>query len=136
MTSEGPIRLLLVDDNDKVRSGLISFFKSIPDMEVVGAVATGEDAVVAAVDVSPDVVLMDLSMPGIGGIEATRLLSAAHPGLRVVMLTSFGGRDRFKEALRNGAVGYVLKDAAPPELLKTLRYVARLGIQVGSARST
>jgi DNA-binding NarL/FixJ family response regulator len=135
VTDVGPIRLLIVDDNAKVRSGLISFFNSVPDFEVVGAVATGEEAVVAAVDVAPDVVLMDLSMPGIGGIEATRLIAAAHPGLRVVMLTSFGGRDRFKEALRNGAVGYVLKDAAPPELLRTLRYVTRLHSQVGAAPS-
>ena len=121
-----PIRLLIVDDHDKVRQGLIAFFDQEVDIEVVGSVSSGEEAVVAALETAPDVVLMDLSMPGIGGIEATRLLASAHPGLRVVMLTSFGGRDRFKEALKNGAVGYMLKDTAPLELLRTLRYVARL----------
>jgi DNA-binding NarL/FixJ family response regulator len=131
--SQPPIRLLIVDDHEKVRQGLTAFLNSEPDMEVVGAVASGEEAVVAAIEAVPDVVLMDVSMPGIGGIEATRLLASAHPGLRVVMLTSFGGRDRFKEALKNGAIGYMLKDTAPPELLRTLRYVARLRSKVGAA---
>jgi DNA-binding NarL/FixJ family response regulator len=133
--SQQPIRLLIVDDHEKVRQGLTAFLNNEPDMEVVGAVASGEEAVVAAIEAAPDVVLMDVSMPGIGGIEATRLLASAHPGLRVVMLTSFGGRDRFKEALKNGAVGYMLKDTAPPELLRTLRYVARLRSKVGAAPS-
>jgi DNA-binding NarL/FixJ family response regulator len=133
--SQPPIRLLIVDDHEKVRQGLTAFLNSEPDMEVVGAVASGEEAVVAAIEVAPDVVLMDVSMPGIGGIEATRLLASAHPGLRVVMLTSFGGRDRFKEALKNGAVGYMLKDTAPPELLRTLRYVARLRAKAGASSS-
>jgi DNA-binding NarL/FixJ family response regulator len=131
--SHSPIRLLIVDDHEKVRQGLTAFLNNEPDMEVVGAVASGEEAVVAAIGAAPDVVLMDVSMPGIGGIEATRLLASAHPGLRVVMLTSFGGRDRFKEALKNGAVGYMLKDTAPPELLRTLRYVARLRSKTGAA---
>jgi DNA-binding NarL/FixJ family response regulator len=126
---------LIVDDHEKVRQGLTAFLNGEPDMEVVGAVASGEEAVVAAIEAAPDVVLMDVSMPGIGGIEATRLLASAHPGLRVVMLTSFGGRDRFKEALKNGAVGYMLKDTAPPELLRTLRYVARLRSRAGAAPS-
>jgi DNA-binding NarL/FixJ family response regulator len=134
--SQPPIRLLIVDDHEKVRQGLTAFLNNEQDMEVVGAVASGEEAVVAAIEAAPDVVLMDVSMPGIGGIEATRLLASAHPGLRVVMLTSFGGRDRFKEALKNGAVGYMLKDTAPPELLRTLRYVARLRSKVGAAPGT
>jgi DNA-binding NarL/FixJ family response regulator len=123
--SEPHIRLLIVDDHPAVRKGLASLLNNEPDMEVIGAVASGEEAVAAAASRLPDVVLMDLSMPGMGGIEATRKLASEHPGLRVVMLTSYGGHKRLHTALENGAVGYLLKDSPPQELLRTLRYVAR-----------
>ena len=119
------IRLLIVDDHPSVRKGLMSLLNHEPDMEVIAAVGSGEEAVAAATTTAPDVVLMDVSMPGMGGIEATRQLASAHPGLRVVMLTSFGGRQRLHVALENGAVGYLVKDATPQEILRTLRYVAR-----------
>lgn len=94
-------------------------------MEVVGAAADGEEAIDLALSTTPDVVLMDLSMPGIGGIEATRRIVEAQPDIRVMMLTSFGGHERMVEALKNGAVGYLVKDTDPAELLRAIRSVAR-----------
>jgi len=124
--TEAPIRILVVDDHAGVRNGLISLLSNEPDMEVLAAVSSGEEAVAIAAESVPDLVLMDLSMPGMGGFEAARRLASAHPGLRVIMLTSFGGRERLGTALKNGAVGYLLKDTEPSEMLRTLRYVARL----------
>lgn len=117
--------MLIVDDHPVVRKGLSSFIGNEPDMEVVGAAADGEEAIDLAVATSPDIVLMDLSMPGIGGIEATRRMVAAQPDIRVMMLTSFGGHERMVEALKNGAVGYLVKDTDPAELLRAVRNVAR-----------
>ncbi|TME48982.1 MAG: response regulator transcription factor, partial [Chloroflexi bacterium] len=107
-----PIRVLIVDDHPVVRRGLASFLANEPDLVVVGAAVDGEEALKLADEHVPEVVLMDLSMPGIGGIEATKQLIQAHPGIRVLMLTSFGGHERMVEALKAGAVGYVVKDTA------------------------
>ena len=120
-----PIRVLIVDDHPVVRKGLASFLGNEPDLEVVGAAVDGEEALKLADEHVPEVVLMDLSMPGIGGIEATKQLIQAHPGIRVLMLTSFGGHERMVEALKAGAVGYVVKDTAPAEMLRALRSIAR-----------
>jgi len=111
-----PIRVLIVDDHPVVRKGLASFLGNEPDLE---------EALKLADRHLPEVVLMDLSMPGIGGIEATKQLIQAHPGIRVLMLTSFGGHERMVEALKAGAVGYVVKDTAPAEMLRALRSIAR-----------
>ena len=120
-----PIRVLIVDDHPVVRKGLASFLANEPDLVVVGAAVDGEEALKLADEHVPEVVLMDLSMPGIGGIEATKQLIQAHPGIRVLMLTSFGGHERMVEALKAGAVGYVVKDTAPAEMLRALRSIAR-----------
>jgi len=120
-----PIRVLIVDDHPVVRRGLASFLANEPDLVVVGAAVDGEEALKLADEHVPEVVLMDLSMPGIGGIEATKQLIQAHPGIRVLMLTSFGGHERMVEALKAGAVGYVVKDTAPAEMLRALRSIAR-----------
>ena len=120
-----PIRVLIVDDHPVVRKGLASFLANEPDLVVVGAAVDGEEALKLADEHVPEVVLMDLSMPGIGGIEATKQLIQAHPGIRVLILTSFGGHERMVEALKAGAVGYVVKDTAPAEMLRALRSIAR-----------
>ena len=119
------MRILVVDDHPVVRNGLSNFLSSGPDMEVVGSAASGEEALAATAGLQPDLVLMDLSMPGMGGIEATRQLVENHPGICVVMLTSFGGHERMVEALKSGAVGYVVKDTPPAEMLEALRSVVR-----------
>ena len=118
------IRVMIVDDHPVVRKGLSTFLSHEVDMEVVGLAADGEEALEMASKASPDIVLMDLSMPGIGGIEATRQLVERDPEIRVMMLTSFGGHERMVEALKNGAVGYVVKDTAPAELLRVIRSIA------------
>jgi DNA-binding NarL/FixJ family response regulator len=118
------IRVMIVDDHPVVRKGLSTFLSHEGDMEVVGLASDGEEAIDMAGKVSPDIVLMDLSMPGIGGIEATKRLVERNPDIRVMMLTSFGGHERMVEALKNGAVGYVVKDTAPAELLRVIRSIA------------
>jgi DNA-binding NarL/FixJ family response regulator len=123
--SEPTIRILLADDHDVVRRGLTALLDGSDGFAVVGAAADGEEAVAMAGEHRPDVVLMDLSMPGVDGIEATRRLMAERPESRVVVLTSFSDRERILDALDAGAVGYLLKDAEPDELLRGIAAAAR-----------
>jgi DNA-binding NarL/FixJ family response regulator len=120
----GRVRLLIVDDHPLVRRGLCELFGQDSDVEVVDAVGDGEQAVSVVLAEEPDVVLMDISMPGMDGIEATRRLLAVRPETRVVMLTSFADHERVMEALDTGAVGYILKDAESDELLRGVRAAA------------
>jgi len=119
------IRVVVADDHGVVRSGLERLLAAEDDVELVGAAADGEEAVQLAAERTPDVVLMDLSMPRVDGIEATRRVGSACPSCRVVVLTSFSDRERILEALDAGAVGYLLKDAEPEELLRGVRAAAR-----------
>ncbi len=119
------IRILLVDDHHLVRAGMTSLLEAEPDLSVVGAARDGAEALDEAARLHPDVVLMDLSMPGMGGVEATRALVSAEPDTRVVVLTSFSDRDRVGEALSAGAIGYLLKDSEPADLLAAVRAAAR-----------
>lgn len=119
------IRILIVDDHPLVRAGLAALIAPEDDLNVVAEAAGGDEAVVKAVEHSPDVVLMDLSMPGIDGIEATRRLLHERPGTPVVMLTSFHDRTQIAEAMRAGAVGYQLKDSDPADLLAAIRSASR-----------
>lgn len=118
-------RVLLVDDHQLVRAGLSSLVDSADDLEVVGEAADGREAIDAVAALGPDVVLMDLSMPVMDGVEATRLVTAALPDTKVVVLTSFSDRARVTAALEAGAVGYLLKDCEPAELLAGVRAAAK-----------
>ncbi len=116
------IRILIADDHALFRSGLKALFGSVADVEVVGEAATGEEAVERAAELFPDVVLMDLQMPGMGGIEAARRVSRL--GFGVVMVTMFEDDDSVFAAMRAGARGYVLKGADQAEILKVVRAAA------------
>jgi len=119
------IRILVADDHAVVRSGLEELLRDLDDIEFVGSCSDGEATVAAALERRPDVVLMDLQMPGVDGIEATTRLREQLPGMQIVVLTSFSDRDRILAALEAGAVGYLLKDAEPEELLAGIRAAAR-----------
>jgi DNA-binding NarL/FixJ family response regulator len=119
------IRVLLAEDHAVVRTGLLQLLGSLDEMEVVGAATGGEEAVALSAEYKPDVVLMDLEMPGIDGIEATRRIRDADPDVNVVVLTAFSDRGRILDAIDAGAVGYLLKDAEPDELIRGLRAAAR-----------
>jgi len=119
------IRLLIADDHAVVRTGLRQLLSTFDDVELVGEAANGEEAVALCDERHPDVVLMDLEMPVVDGIEATRRIVAAHPGLAIVVLTSFSDRDEILRALDAGAVGYLLKDADPAEIVKAVEAAAR-----------
>jgi DNA-binding NarL/FixJ family response regulator len=117
-------RILIADDHAIVREGLRAVLGSEPDMEVVGEAVTGKEVVVRAAELGPDLILMDIQMPGLNGIEATRRILGANPSIGVVVLTMFGDDDSVFSAMRAGARGYVLKGAPPSEILKVLRPVA------------
>lgn len=116
--------VLLVDDHPLVRAGLNTLISTTEDLKVIGEAASGEQAVSMAGDLKPDVVLMDLSMPGMGGVEATRGVLDAHPEVHVVVLTSFADPERVGDALAAGAVGYLLKDCDAREVLAAIRSAA------------
>ena len=118
------INVLLVDDHPVVRSGLAGLLSATEDLVVVGEAADGEAALASAGSLAPDVVLMDISMPGLDGIAATRQLLADGFAGAVVMLTSFSDRDRVTDALSAGAVGYLLKDSEPEAVLSAVRAAA------------
>jgi DNA-binding NarL/FixJ family response regulator len=119
------IRVLLAEDHALVRAGLKQLLTGIDEIEVVGAAADGEQAVALAAEVRPDVILMDLSMPNLDGIEATRRIVQANAGAQVVVLTSMTDRSRILAALDAGAVGYLLKDAEPEEVIRGVHAAAR-----------
>ena len=118
-------RILLVDDHDIVRLGLMTLLNDQPDMEVIGEASTAGEAVKAAEKLQPDVVLMDIRLPGEGGIEAAGQVTRRFPNSKVVMLTSFADDDLVVRAIRAGAVGYVLKQVGNEELLRAIRAAAR-----------
>ncbi len=119
------IRVLLADDHQLVRSGLAALLAGTEDIEVVGTAANGAEAVEMARRTNPRVVLMDLVMPVMDGVEATRRITAELPHAQVVVLTSFSDRDRILAALDAGAIGYLLKDVDPAELVRGVHAAAR-----------
>ncbi len=118
-------RVLLVDDHQIVRVGLTRLLEAEAEFEVVGTAGDGVDALRLVGETHPDVVLMDLSMPGMDGVDATRAIVASGSAAKVVVLTSFSDRERILAALDAGAVGYLLKDAEPDDLLRGVRAAAR-----------
>lgn len=122
-TPARPIRVLLVDDQDLVRYGLRLVLEAQPDIEVVAEASDGADALRAARGHAPDVVLMDVRMPGMDGIEATRQLTAAHPKTRVLVLTTYDLDEFAFGALQAGAAGFLLKNTRPDELVGAVRSV-------------
>ncbi|MFD9482870.1 response regulator [Streptomyces sp. NPDC059991] len=118
------VRVVLADDQPLVRSGLRVLMADHPDLEVVGEASTGAEAVQLVGDISPDVVVMDIRMPGMDGIEATRLITAGPATTHVLILTTFDEDDHVYGALRAGASGFVVKDMALDDILAAIRVVA------------
>jgi DNA-binding NarL/FixJ family response regulator len=119
------IRVAIADDHRVVRVGLEQLLATFDDVELVGSADGGEAAVAQVVEQKPDVLLLDLSMPDLDGIEVTRRLAVASPATRVVLFTSFSDRDQILQALDAGAIGYLLKDAEPEAIHDALRAAAR-----------
>jgi NarL family two-component system response regulator LiaR len=120
-----PIRVLIADDHPIVRKGICALLATEPDIEVVGEAQNGREAVAEVQRAQPDVVLMDLVMPGLDGLEATRRITANQPEVRVLVLTSFAEDDKVFPAIRAGALGYLLKDSRPEELVQAIHQVHR-----------
>ncbi|MCW3064462.1 MAG: response regulator receiver [Solirubrobacterales bacterium] len=119
------IRVVLADDHGVIRDGLGRLIEALEDIELVGTAADGAEAVRLSREAAPDVVVMDLDMPGVDGIEATRRITAEQPGTAVLVLTSFSDRGRIMGALEAGACGYLLKDAASADVAEGIRAAAR-----------
>jgi DNA-binding NarL/FixJ family response regulator len=117
------IKVLIVDDHHVVRRGLLFFLKTQKDIEIVGEASNGEEAVQLIQQLKPDVVLMDLVMPVMDGIEATKKIKEMAPETKILILTSFSDQDHVIPAIRAGASGYQLKDIEPDELVRTIRAV-------------
>ena len=118
-----PLRILIADDHPLFRKGMRALLASLPDMEVVGEAATGDEATRLAATLQPDVILMDLQMPGGGGLAATRQIVQTSPHIRVLVVTLFEDDDSVFTALRAGARGYVLKDVDEAEMLRAIQAV-------------
>ncbi|MEH7123596.1 MULTISPECIES: response regulator transcription factor [unclassified Bacillus (in: firmicutes)] len=114
------IRVLIADDHHVVRRGLVFFLKTQPEIEIIGEAKNGQEAIELATRIRPDIVLMDLEMPVINGIEATREIKKHCPEIKVMMLTSFSDQDHVIPAIEAGASGYQLKDIEPDELVKAI----------------
>ncbi len=125
--SAAPLRILLADDHVTVRHGLKLLIEGQPDMKVIGEASDGADAIQQALELKPDVVVMDISMPGMNGLVATRTLKKAQPHAAIVTLTRHGDDAYLQELLRAGVSGYVLKQSAPAELLQAIRAAAAGG---------
>jgi DNA-binding NarL/FixJ family response regulator len=119
------LRILIVDDHPLFRRGMLGLLESLPGMEVVGEATTGEEAIALASDLAPDVIVMDLQMPGGTGIVATRAILNASPHIRILMVTLYDDNESVFTAIRAGARGYVLKDAGAEEIARAIRAVGR-----------
>ena len=123
--TQTPIRVLIVDDHAIVRKGTRALLATERDIEVVGEADNGAEAVALAQTLHPSVILMDLVMPRMDGIEATRQITSRQPEVRILVLTSFAADDKVFPAIKAGALGYLLKDSGPEELVQAIRQVHR-----------
>ena len=121
MSRPNPIRVMVVDDHNMVRRGLVAYLEEEPDLELVGEAADGQEAVQLCEQLLPDVILMDLIMPELGGVDATRSIRKRWPQVQVIALTSFQDREMVQEALKEGAISYLLKNVTGEEVLKAVR---------------
>jgi NarL family two-component system response regulator LiaR len=119
------IRVLVVDDHAVVRKGIRALLAETEGIEVIGEAGDGQEAIAQADALSPDVILMDLVMPGVDGIEATRQIAAGKAGPPILVLTSFAGDDKVFPAIKAGALGYLLKDSEPVDLVEAIQQVHR-----------
>jgi NarL family two-component system response regulator LiaR len=116
-----PIRVLIVDDHAMVRKGLVTFLKNQPELELIGEACDGQEAIDACKQNHPDVILMDLVMPELGGVAATRTIHQRWPHIQVIALTSFQEKELVQAALQAGAIGYLLKNISGEELAEAIR---------------
>ncbi|HRV95454.1 MAG TPA: response regulator transcription factor [Anaerolineae bacterium] len=125
MTKERKIRVMVVDDHALFRDGMVSVVTNQPDMEVVGEASDGLEAFIMAQQLQPNVILMDINMPGTDGLEATRLITQALPDTHIIMLTVRDNDEQIFEAIRNGAVGYLLKTIRARDLIDMIHAAAK-----------
>jgi NarL family two-component system response regulator LiaR len=123
--NQPPIRVLIVDDHAIVRKGIRALLVEVDYIDVIGEAGNGQDAVALAGDLRPDVILMDLVMPGMDGLEATRQITSRQDQARILVLTSFASDDKVFPAIKAGALGYLLKDSEPADLLRAIQQVHR-----------
>lgn len=121
MAEERPIRVMIVDDHEMLRMGLRLFLKGFDDLELVGEAESGIQAVSLCAQVRPDVILMDMVMPDLDGADTTHLILREHPGVKIIILTSFRDREQVAKAIKAGAVGYLFKNASASELATAIR---------------
>ena len=119
------IRVMIVDDHPVVRRGIKSLLAEEEDIQVVGEAMNGRDALEQVAALQPDVILMDLVMPEMGGVEAIEKLTAAYPSIRILVMTSFAADDKVFPSIKAGALGYLLKDSDPEDLIRMIRQVYR-----------
>lgn len=119
------IKILIVDDQELFREGLLTLLSIQNDFDIVGQASSGEEAIFSATKFKPDVILMDLRMSGIGGVEATRRIAHQYPGIKIIVLTTFDEDELVFTALHAGAVGYLLKDVSPDKLFEAIRTAAK-----------
>jgi len=116
-----PLRVVIADDHPVFRKGMRALLNSVPDMEVVGEASTGDEVMALAANLQPDAILMDVQMPGVGGIEATRRILHTSPHIMILVVTMFEDEESVFAALRAGARGYVLKGASPTEMVRAIQ---------------
>jgi NarL family two-component system response regulator LiaR len=137
ISTSQPIRLMIVDDHTMVRRGLATILKVFDDLQLVGEAESGESAVQLCAEVLPDVILMDMSLPGMDGATATRAIRKKLPQTQVIVLTSFKAGNLIKQALEAGAIGYLLKDVSADDLVQAIRsaHAGRATLSPAAAQS-